>query len=198
MAFLPVLAPRLKDETGSLSELRARYAHVKKNAKGGIHMSEAAVLQCVDLLGKGKARVTTSGLERIKAFFPTVSHDELTTLLGGGKALPLDDLKFLLLDNAVAHYDPIKEAFRAYCDDHGRFDLTRFRAMHESLGMPVPSNQDIATMFEAAGVTGTTGFTLDHFRRMCEYADSRAMTPGERLYQAPSEDDLDDRGGGGF
>lgn len=181
------LCPDLKDEVGSLKEIKARYAHVPKNAKGGVLVTNAILNETFAVLSGGKEKFGMRDLKKVKAFFPAVDDKDLTLLLGDGKQMTLEELEFVLKDNIIANYDPAKEAWRAFTDERGHFSVDRFKAMHEALGLQPPSDEDCKILAECAAKDGKT-LNLGDFRQLVAYADSRAAHPKDRIAQPPKEE----------
>lgn len=181
-----------KDDSGTLKELQARFAHVPVNAAGGVPVSADSIARTFALLSRG-GRITRGSLTAgLRAFHPTISDEEVSFLLGGGRGMTEEGLRFLLADNAVAHFDPPKEAFRAFAGTHAfhapSVDYGRVQAISSSLHLACPLEEEDMALLKAA-VGGGKAVGLEGFRKCVAAADSRPPEEGERLTKASRESD---------
>jgi hypothetical protein len=95
-----------------------------------------------------------------------------------------EGLRFLLADNAVAHFDPPKEAFRAFAGTHAfhapSVDYGRVQAISSSLHLASPLEEGDMVLLMAA-VAGGKAVGLDGFRKCVAAADRRPAEENERL-----------------
>ncbi|CAN0245057.1 unnamed protein product, partial [Phaeothamnion confervicola] len=143
---------------------------VLKNARGGVLVTQEelkAAFEFFDVDGRGK--LTASSLRRrLGCFFKDMSPREYRFLMNGKPELTLEDLNELLLDNDVADFDPVAEAFATYDPQGTGFvDTEVLRTIFSGLGFGDLSNDDMRILVEAADGDGDGRINLDDFRSMC-------------------------------
>ncbi len=122
---------------------------VKKNAKGGVLLSNeeiTAAFQMLDIDNSGQ--ITLPNLKkRIGVLFPEMSATEYRFLMNSKKELTLDDLKELLADNEITNFDPVAEAYRIFersgNGGEGKLDGEKLRRAFISYGFGELSDEEL-------------------------------------------------------
>lgn len=142
---------------------------VKRNAKGGVHVSQSELHQAFEFFDvDGKGFITLSDLKkRLGVFYQNLSLREYKFLMNNKSELTEADLYALLSQNELTQYDPVAEAFKIYDpNDTGFIDLDVFREILGNLGFGDVTDQDIQTLIDTADMDGDGRVSLADFRRM--------------------------------
>lgn len=119
---------------------------VKKNAKGGVLVTNEEIANAFSLLDSDKTgKLTLNGLKkRLGTLFPEMSAKEYRFLMNNKKELNLDDLKELLLDNELVGFDPMYDAFKVFDPDNkGSINEDKLRKAFVSFGMGELSDEEL-------------------------------------------------------
>jgi Ca2+-binding EF-hand superfamily protein len=122
---------------------------IKKNANGGIYISPEEIqsaFQMLDLEKNGHLTLATLK-KRLGPLFPDMTAKEYRFLMNNKKELNIDDLKELLIDNELMHFDPIVDAFHIFDpNDLGIVDEDRLRTAFISFGLGELSDEELAVL----------------------------------------------------
>jgi hypothetical protein len=90
------------------------FSAVKRNAKGGIHVSAGELHQAFEFFDvEGKGFITISDLKkRLGVFYQNLSLREYKFLMNNKQELTEQELYTLLANNELTNYDPVAEAFK--------------------------------------------------------------------------------------
>ncbi len=117
--------------------------------KGGILITQDDIEIAFKILDRARSgKVGLGGLgSRLKAFFPTMTDEEVAFVMGDEKYITRGFLSDLLLDNTVTNFDPVEAAFKAF-DPEGRgyLDATALKAVFSKLGLGTLSDEDITIL----------------------------------------------------
>lgn len=152
------------------------HGHVKRNAKGGVlvtHDDIAAAFQMLDSEGTGQ--ITLASLKRrLGSFFPNMTAKEYRFLMNNKKEMTMDDLKDLLIDNEVTHFDPIYDAFRVFDPkDTGFIDEDKLRQAFIAFGLGELSDEELEILKRTADIDGDGMINVEDFRGLLDGATAR-------------------------
>ncbi len=119
---------------------------MKKNAKGGVYLSNEEIstaFQMLDIDNSGQ--ITLPSLKkRIGVLFPEMSAMEYRFLMNNKKELTLDDLKELLNDNEITNFDPVAEAYKIFEGGaDGKLDGEKLRQAFISYGFGELADEEL-------------------------------------------------------
>ncbi|KAF0711519.1 Aste57867_5213 [Aphanomyces stellatus] len=143
--------------------------HVLRNAKGGVLVTKEQIRAAFDFFDVDhKGSVTMENLKsRLGVFYKDMTTRDYRILLNNESELTEQALCDLLLENDIADYDPIAEAFRAY-DPEGTgfvsFDV--LSRLFENLGYGKLSDEDLRVLVATADADKDGKLNLDDFRHM--------------------------------
>lgn len=85
---------------------------------------------------------------------------------GDNKAAKItaDELYEFINFNEFDDFDPIRETYNMFVDDNSKFNLTKYREMHEMLGLPPVSRQ--STLREILELSEDDNFSFEKFRQI--------------------------------
>jgi Ca2+-binding EF-hand superfamily protein len=105
--------------------------------------------------------------ERLAAFYPAMPISELKFLMGDQKELSLADIRELLAESTITHFDPVLEAFKVYDPaGTGYADLSILQDIFTKLGFGELSREDINVVLETADTDKDGRVSLEDFRQM--------------------------------
>lgn len=143
-----------KTTTGDAS-VSDPFSSVKRNSKGGIHVSPSELHQAFEFFDvDGKGFITIQDLKkRLGVFYQNLSLREYKFLMNNKQELTEQELYALLANNELTNYDPVAEAFKIYDpNETGYIDLEVFREILSNLGFGDITDQDIQTLIDTADV----------------------------------------------
>ncbi len=119
---------------------------VKKNSKGGVLVTSEEISTAFQLLDTERTgQLTIATLKkRLGPLFPEMSAKEFRFLMNNKKEITIDDLKDLLIDNELTHFDPVADAFRVF-DPEGKgvINEDKLRQAFISLGLGELSDEEL-------------------------------------------------------
>lgn len=171
--------PRLSSparEGGGPAVDHSNHDNIKRNAKGGVLVTYddiAIAFQMLDSDGTGQ--LTLAGLKRrLGAFFPNMTAKEYRFLMNNKKEMTIDDLKDLLIDNEVTHFDPIYDAFRVFDPkDTGYMDEDKLRQTFIAFGLGELSDEELEILNRTADIDGDGMINVEDFRALLDGAVAR-------------------------
>lgn len=103
-----------KNGVSSRKETHVASDKVKKNAKGGVLVTQEEMKLAFDFLDTDKSgKISLANLKkRLGVFFPNMTAKEYRFLMNNKREMTLHDLQELLTDNEVTGFDPVAEAFK--------------------------------------------------------------------------------------
>jgi Ca2+-binding EF-hand superfamily protein len=119
---------------------------VKKNAKGGVLITPEEIqnaFSILDMEKTGQLNIATLK-KRLGLLFPEMTAKEYRFLMNNKKEITIEDLKELLLDNELAHFDPVADAFKVF-DPEGKGVLNedKLRQAFISFGLGELSDEEL-------------------------------------------------------
>lgn len=161
------------------------FDRVKKNAKGGVLVTNEEIATAFGMLDLEKNSVITLATlkKRLGLMFPDMSAKDYRFLMNNKKEMSLEDLRELLLDNEIAQFDPVAEAFKAF-DPAGGGAISEdlLRQAFISFGLGELSDEELDILKRSADLDGDAKITLDDFRDLLEGAPRRqAAEPNAAL-----------------
>ncbi|KDO28928.1 hypothetical protein SPRG_05801 [Saprolegnia parasitica CBS 223.65] len=144
-------------------------AAVPRNEHGGVLVTRDQIRSAFDFLDVDQRGFVT--LENLKArlsiFYPDMTARDFRVLLNNASEVTEDDLCDLLLQNDVADYDPVADAFRAYDpDDTGYVSFQVLSHLFERLGYGSLSDDDLKVLVATADVDKDGRLNLADFRHL--------------------------------
>jgi Ca2+-binding EF-hand superfamily protein len=145
------------------------FAHVKKNASGGVDVSDKEIdmaFRFFDPAGKGA--VSKEAVQARLALFPGAAEHGLQDLKGLESSLSKKSLGKMLKSNKVTEFDPVAEAFRVLDPaGNGNVDMAVIREIFRGLGMGELTTDEINVIRRSGG--NSSGFiTLEDFRALLD------------------------------
>jgi calmodulin len=144
---------------------------VKRNAKGGVLVTSEEAQVAFNMLDIEKGGVITLATlkKRLGVLFPDMSAKDYRFLMNNKKEMNLDDLKELLIDNEITHFDPLVGAFKAFdTDQTGAVNENLLRAAFISFGLGELSDEELDILKRTADLDGDGRITLEDFRMLLE------------------------------
>jgi len=138
--------PRKKSVVGNRRDTMSSEQKVKKNARGGVHITQDEIKLAFDFLDTDKTgKLSLANLKkRLGVFFPNMTAKEYRFLMNNRREMTVQDLKDLLIDNEVTNFDPIAEAFKAYDPaGEGCISAAKLREVFENFGFGEITDHEI-------------------------------------------------------
>ncbi|ETV91750.1 hypothetical protein, variant 1 [Aphanomyces invadans] len=142
---------------------------VLRNAKGGVLVTKEQIRAAFDFFDvERKGVVTMENLKsRLGIFYKDMSTRDYRVLLNNESELTEQTLCDLLLENDIADYDPVAEAFRAYDPDGTGFvSLEVLSRLFDSLGYGKLSEDDLRVLVATADADKDGQLNLSDFRKL--------------------------------
>ncbi|KAH9111954.1 hypothetical protein AeMF1_013606 [Aphanomyces euteiches] len=142
---------------------------VLRNAHGGVLITREQIRAAFDFFDvEHKGCITLDNLKsRLSLFYKDMTPRDYRVLLNNEGELTEQSLCELLLENDIADFDPIAEAFRAY-DPEGTgfvsFDV--LSRLFESLGYGKLNDDDLRVLVATADADKDGQLDLSDFRKM--------------------------------
>lgn len=131
----------------SFQAAQPNFDKVKKNSKGGVLLTNEEITAAFQMLDIDNTRqISLPNLKkRIGVLFPEMSAMEYRFLMNNKKELTLDDLKELITDNEITHFDPVCEAYKIFesSSDLGKLDGEKLRQAFISYGFGELSDEEL-------------------------------------------------------
>jgi len=147
------------------------FSKVKKNSKGGIHVSREDITLAFEMLDIEKTGCIhfPTLKKRLGVFFPEMTARDFRFLMNNKKEITLDDLFELIEDNDIQNFDPVAEAFKAY-DPHsqGHIDIEKIKSIFRSYDIAELVDDELDLLKRAADIDNDGLITLQDFRTLLD------------------------------
>eukprot|EP01033_Poteriospumella_lacustris_P011688 gene11688-8326_t len=107
--------------------------------------------------------------KRLGPLMPDMSAKDYRFLMNNKKEMSIEDLRELLVDNEVANYDPVFDAFRMFdpkCT--GFIDEDKLRLAFMSFGLGELSDEELDILKRTADIDGDGKISLNDFRSLLD------------------------------
>lgn len=121
-------------------------AHVRKNAKGGILVTQEELSAAFLMLDpEHTGQLTLASLKkRLGSLLPEMTAKDYRFLMNNKKEMSVEDLRELLVENEVSNYDPIFDAFRVFDPSGSGFiDEDKLRTAFVAFGLGELSDEEL-------------------------------------------------------
>ncbi|ETV70351.1 hypothetical protein H257_14041 [Aphanomyces astaci] len=142
---------------------------VLRNENGGVLVTKDQIRAAFDFFDvEHNGVVTMDNLKsRLGVFYKDMSTRDYRVLLNNESELTEQTLCDLLLENDIADYDPVAEAFRAYDPEGTGFvNLEVLSRLFESLGYGKLSDDDLRVLVATADSDKDGQLNLADFRKL--------------------------------
>jgi hypothetical protein len=100
----------------STTSAPANFDHVRKNANGGVLVTPSELQLAFSMLEPDKQGcISINNLKKkLGPLLPELTSKEYRFLMNDKKDFSLDDLKNILMENEISHFDPVAEAYKIF------------------------------------------------------------------------------------